>query len=499
MRVLGRYRKDTPARPGRRRSQEDSTPFPYEEVPPRSRNLDLGLIHILGDAVPQMLLDDRFHVPESRGGDLLGLPSNVAPVPGGVKAADLRTHLGRLFHQAGPERAFDRAHQLPRLARRFSANIKPVPKKRKTFAQIPTVSPNLGAPAIHKVSIAESAFFQKNREFNMVKQLCRAVFPVFAVLMLATPAHSTPSVTIDARTLAVIQSDAAGDPWYPASTTKLMSAYVAFEALDAGAVRLDSDVVMSVNAMSQEAIKSGLSVGRRMSFKDALVAMLSVSANDVAVAIAETVAGNEAAFVARMNQSAAQLGMSATHFVNPNGLFDKKQVTTARDLAVLGHAVVQRFPQYLHFFNVPTITIDGLRLVSRNELLTRYPGAMGLKTGFVCASGRNVVALAEREGRQFIVVVMGATTNRERDERAAMLFDDAFAGRQTSRAGSILDIPNNVSKAPADMRAQLCGPDSLAYVRAREKDYPMGLPGRPSRLGQAISVKTYEVRTHAAE
>ena len=315
------------------------------------------------------------------------------------------------------------------------------------------------------------------------------------LLTLAPPALATPSLLVDAQTLEVLHAEEAGRAWHPASTTKLMTAFVVFEALRDGRVALDTEVVFSEKALSAESVKSGLAPGSVMSLEDALSAMLGVSANDAAVALAETVAGDEAAFVEMMNDAARRLQMTGTRFANPEGLFDKDQVSTARDLAILAVAVDQFFPEHLPFFGLSEVSVDGRKLPSLNALLTRYPGALGLKTGFICASGRNLVSLAARDGRRIVAVVLGATTDRERSERAAALLDAAFAGEAQGRGLQLLALPNDLGSKPEDMRAKLCGPKSSAYVRQQERIYPMGLPGRPSRLGDPSAPRTREIRT----
>ncbi len=243
------------------------------------------------------------------------------------------------------------------------------------------------------------------------------------------PASATPALVVDADTQAVLYADDAGRPWYPTSTTKLMTAFVTFEALAAGEVTLDTPVVMSPKAMHQESLHAGLSVRRAMRLEDAFYAAFAASANDVAIALAQMVAGNEKAFVERMNVAAQRLGMSASHFANANGLFDPTQHVSARDLAVLALTLDARFPQYRPIFRTSRVIIDGTAVDSFNVLLTRFPGAEGMKTGFLCAAGRNIVALAERNGHRVMTVLLGATMDHECAERAAKLLTEAFAGK----------------------------------------------------------------------
>jgi hypothetical protein len=184
---------------------------------------------------------------------------------------------------------------------------------------------------------------------------------------------TTPSLVVDLDTGAVLHAEAAGHPWYPASTAKLMTALITFQALKRGDVDLSTPVILSHNAMDQSAAYAGLKVGNAMTLEDALYAVLVGSANEVAVALAETVAGTEAAFVDLMNAQADRLGLTATHFTNPNGLFDQKQTVSARDLAVLGRDLFQVYPDYRRMFRTAAVTIDDKELISYNELITRYP------------------------------------------------------------------------------------------------------------------------------
>lgn len=249
--------------------------------------------------------------------------------------------------------------------------------------------------------------------------------------------------------------------------------------------------------MKQAFLESGLSVGRTMTLEDALFAMITASANDVAVGLAEAVAGNETSFVRRMNEAAARLGLTGTHFTNPNGLFDRNNYATARDLAILGLEVDRKFPEYRRFFLASAVTIDGKEIKSNNLLLTRFNGTIGMKTGFLCASGRNFIGMATRNGKRVMVVIMGATTERERNERSAQYLTEAFDGRLSSGAGLVDDLQNRTDVAPPDMRIQLCTDQSAAYETARNRLYPMGLPGHESYLRDQIPSQIHTISTWA--
>ncbi|MCP8894536.1 D-alanyl-D-alanine carboxypeptidase [Shinella daejeonensis] len=306
---------------------------------------------------------------------------------------------------------------------------------------------------------------------------------------------ATPVLVVDADSRQVLYQEDAGVSWYPASTTKLMTAFVVFEALRSGEVTLTTPVVMTRNAMKQAFLESGLTVGRTMTVEDALFATITASANDVAVALAEAVASDETSFVRRMNEAAARLGLTGTHFSNPNGLFDRDTYTTARDLALLGMEVDRAFPEYRRFFLASAVTIDGKEIKSNNLLLTRFNGTIGMKTGFLCASGRNFVGLATRNGKRVVVVILGATTERERNERSAQYLTQAFEGRLPSDAGLVDDLQNRTDVAPQDMRIRLCTDQSAAYEAERNALYPMGLPGHASYLQDRIPEKTHAITT----
>jgi D-alanyl-D-alanine carboxypeptidase len=307
-------------------------------------------------------------------------------------------------------------------------------------------------------------------------------------------ADATPVLVVDTATREVLYQEDAGVPWYPASTTKLMTALVVFEALRSGQVTLTTPVVMTRNATKQAFLESGLTLGRTMTLEDALFAALTASANDVAVALAEAVASDEKLFVQKMNAEATRLGMTGTHFASPNGLFDKSNYSTARDLAILGMEIDKVFPEYSRFFQGSAVTIDGKEIKSNNTLLTRFNGTVGMKTGFLCASGRNYVGLATRNGKRVMVVVLGATTERERNERSAQYLQQAFDG-QLSVAGHVDRIENRSDVAPQDMRLRLCTNQSVAYEAEREALYPMGLPGHESFLKDQIAGQVRAITT----
>ncbi|MEO8667507.1 MAG: D-alanyl-D-alanine carboxypeptidase family protein [Bauldia sp.] len=287
----------------------------------------------------------------------------------------------------------------------------------------------------------------------------RATFRIAALLTLvALPAVAqTPAfIVVDNSDGTVVAEKDSTKPWYPASVTKLMTAYVTFRALKAGEIKPDTPVAVSQNAINQAPSKMGFPVGTTMTVDNALKMMIVKSANDIAVAIAETVGGSEAGFIGRMNAEARRLGMNSTHYVNPNGLPDEGHVTTARDLAVLTRALWADFPAQRDLFRIPAIRTGDSVIRTHNTLLERYRGSNGMKTGFICASGFNVVATATRGSRTLITVVLGSESAKERTQLAAGLLDKAFGGWSMGNK-QIASFGNAPALAqPVNMRAQVC-------------------------------------------
>ena len=321
---------------------------------------------------------------------------------------------------------------------------------------------------------------------------------VFAALVLGggpSPARATPALVVDLDSQEVLFAEDAERRWFPASTTKLMTALVTYKALQAGEVDLDTPVILSRKAAGQNFANSGLKAGEAMTLWDALHAVLVGSANDVAVALAETVAGTEEDFVRRMNEEAKTLDLSASHFTNPNGLANPDQHVSARDLAILSMELFRRHPEFRPLYRTSRVVIGDKAVQSYNNLLTEFPGTLGLKTGFLCSSGQNIVALAERDDRRILVVLLGATTGRERGERAAKLLTEAFDGTLKPTGQRVQDLRNNLETAPPDMRMKLCSDQTAAYESQREALFPMGLPGHDTYLTTPASPVTHTIHT----
>lgn len=270
-------------------------------------------------------------------------------------------------------------------------------------------------------------------------------------------AAASPSIVFDAGTGRVIAHEDAFQRWHPASLTKLMTTYVTFRAIAAGELSLDSPIEVSKRAAAQPPAKMGYKAGSVMTLDNALKMLLIKSANDIAMAVGENVGGTEKAFVARMNAEAARLGMKDSHFANPNGLHDPDQYTTARDLALLVTAIRREFPQYASYFAIEGLVAGKATMMSYNMLVGRYAGADGMKTGFVCASGFNMVGSATRGGRTLVAVVLGHRSALERTETAADLLDRGFAGTAGDGATlATLSAYGSIGEPAPDMREVVC-------------------------------------------
>ena len=283
---------------------------------------------------------------------------------------------------------------------------------------------------------------------------------VGAVLMAPAGALAGPALVFEPYNGTVFYAEDPDVPWFPASLTKLMTAYVTFQALKEGTVKPDTKAVCSKRATEQAPSKLWLKEGESITLDTALKVLIVKSANDVAVMIAETVAGSEEAFIQRMNEAAKRLNMTKTNFANPHGLPNDHQISSARDLAKLARAINIEFPEHADRFTVREVQVNKQVLRTHNALLINYPGADGMKTGFICDSGFNVVASATREGRKLVAVVLGEPSSATRRERAMTLLDNGFKRYfWKSLFGTSLDgLAMQASlTSPVHLRETICG------------------------------------------
>lgn len=233
-------------------------------------------------------------------------------------------------------------------------------------------------------------------------------------------------LVIDVSTGTVLYDVDADAPRYPASLTKMMTLYLLFEEVAAGRYSLSSPLNVSAKAAAQPPAKLGLKAGSTITVEQAARALAVKSANDVAVVVAENIAGSEAAFASRMTSRARALGLTRTRFVNATGLPDPAQVTTARDMATLGLALKRGFPQYASYYRAKSFSYGGRTFRATNNLIGKVAGVDGLKTGYIRMSGYNLVATGRRSGKPFVVVVMGGQSEASRDREVTRLIETYF-------------------------------------------------------------------------
>ncbi|MDX2155337.1 MAG: serine hydrolase [Hyphomicrobiaceae bacterium] len=243
------------------------------------------------------------------------------------------------------------------------------------------------------------------------------------------------SLAVDANTGQILHAEAADEPRYPASLTKMMTLYLVFELLEQGRLKPETRIVMSPNAADTPPSKLGLPAGQSIALGDAVKALITKSANDIAVAIAEHIAGDEATFAALMTQRAREIGLKSTTFHNAHGLPDNRQVTTARDMVMLGLRLYDHFPAQARLFALRAFSFNGRSHRNHNTMLDNYAGMDGLKTGYTRQSGFNLVASVRRDGRHVIAAVLGGETAAARNARMRVVLDRALvrAGRDKTR------------------------------------------------------------------
>ncbi len=304
---------------------------------------------------------------------------------------------------------------------------------------------------------------------------------VLAVAVTMTPARAPlaqsadnaryAAIVVDAESGEVLFARHADSRRYPASITKVMTLYLAFEALAEGKIKLDDVITVSPRAASQPPSKLGLAAGQTITVDDAMRATAVRSANDMAMALAEHIGGSQDRFAAQMTLKARELGMTQTRYVNPNGLPDARQLTSARDLAILARAVMRDYPQYYRYFGLHDWAYNGREYRNTNGLLRGGEGYDGLKTGYTNASGYNLAASAVRDGRRIITIVLGGRTTASRNAHVAALMDTGFEVERARARGETIQVAQTFFEA----RGFGIGPDSngpieYASVGQEEED-----------------------------
>jgi D-alanyl-D-alanine carboxypeptidase len=285
-----------------------------------------------------------------------------------------------------------------------------------------------------------------------------AQIPYFQNLLAASQTKYA-AIVVDAKSGEILYAKHADSPRYPASITKIMTLYLTFEALAAGKLHPDDRVVVSPHAAAQAPTKLGVRAGETVSVEEAMDGMATKSANDMAVAMAEKLGGSESRFAALMTLRAQELGMQNTHFVNASGLPDSRQLSSARDIAILSRAVMRDYPQYYKLFSLQEFRFRGQVMPNHNHLLGRMPGVDGLKTGFTNASGFNLAVSAVRDNRRLIAVVMGGPTTASRDQNAEDLLLTGFDVMRRRANGENIQVAQNMFE-PTELTGPVVRPPS---------------------------------------
>ncbi len=262
---------------------------------------------------------------------------------------------------------------------------------------------------------------------------------LFAATSIAEARYA--SIVIDAETGQVLHGANQDTRNYPASLTKMMTLYMAFEALEKGTLTLDQKLKVSRRAAGMPPSKLGLKAGRTIRARDVILALVTKSANDAAVVMAEALGGKETSFARMMTKKARSLGMKRTSFRNASGLPNRGQLSTARDMSKLAQALLRDYPKYYKYFSTKSFTYAGRTYRNHNKLLKNYEGTDGIKTGYIRASGFNLVASVKRKNRRLIAVVFGGRTSRSRDKHIKKLLDRSFKKLAELRIASTPPVP----------------------------------------------------------
>jgi D-alanyl-D-alanine carboxypeptidase len=319
-----------------------------------------------------------------------------------------------------------------------------------------------------------------------LRTLVLALITCALTSLTAARASAEALILVEVDSGKVLFAENATVPWYPASTTKIMTVYLTLRAIKEGRLTLDKLIPVSPNAVAQEPVKMGFPTGTTLTVDNALKMLLVKSANDMAVVLAEAVAGSIENFADQMNQTAQRLGMTQSHFVNPNGLPADEQIVSARDMAILARAAIREFPEYGYLWHLPGIKFGKRVTRNYNPLLGRYAGADGMKTGFICASGFNLVATATRDNKRLIAVVFGASSSAMRAAKAAQLLERGFQATPlswlTPSLGTV-DTLQPVDMQPPNLRDEMCGPHRK---RPATEDEDPSLASLPSDSAYAV-------------
>jgi D-alanyl-D-alanine carboxypeptidase len=304
----------------------------------------------------------------------------------------------------------------------------------------------------HNVHVLRNAHSPRHGRYSHYAHRAHPHFVRQVAGASGSPAFS--AIVVDENTGKTLYSVSEDGLRHPASITKVMTLYLLFEQLDRGALTLRTEIPISQHAAAQAPSKLGLPPGDTISVEDAIKAIVTRSANDIAVAVAEAVGQTESNFADLMTRKAHELGMTNTAYVNASGLPDDRQITTARDLAILGHAMQERFPRYFHYFSLSRFAYDGEIIGNHDHLLGRVDGVDGIKTGYTRASGFNLLTSVHHDGRSLIAVVMGGRSAAGRDRIMENLIADHIAEASTARAATRIAEAETAARAEPSARSR---------------------------------------------
>ena len=321
------------------------------------------------------------------------------------------------------------------------------------------------------------------------------------------PSYHPPyaAIVVDDKSGAVLHDVGADEPRHPASLTKIMTLYLLFEELEAGTLKLDTQLPVSTRASVQNPTKLGLKPNQTIKVEEAILGLCTKSANDAAVVVAEAIAGSEEEFAARMTRKARALGMNGTTYVNASGLPAEAQITSARDQAVLGRAIQHRFPVYYQYFSTTSFRYKGAEMRNHNHLLGNVKGVDGIKTGYTEASGYNLTSSVRRDDKHIVAVVLGGTSNGARDARMRQLIEEHIVRAALVRTAPVVaeindgaeqESPRVLAIAPAAAKlATVMGEGDAGAAEAKADPVPIPRPralaatGRANRSKQAANTK----------
>ena len=350
------------------------------------------------------------------------------------------------------------------------------------------------------------ATFKINATRNSAKHfivLCAAIVAYFAIATAAEAKPQFSALTVDARTGAILYSNDPDGLRHPASLTKMMTLYVLFQDLKSGRIKRDSKLRVSARAASMAPSKLGLKPGSTITVDEAIKALVTKSANDVAATIGENLGGTESNFAARMTRVARSIGMSRSSFYNASGLPNAKQYTTARDMATLGLRLMRDYPQYYPYFRIQAFNFHGRTIRTHNRLVQNYAGTDGIKTGYVAASGYNLVTSTLRGDKRLVGVVLGARSANARNSYMMVMFEKMFRNAKdgttvAALAGSSKGVINPVAVASAQPKPETAtqtnvDTEQLSAAAATASEGPVDTSGDEEGTADAAATTSPKV------